>query len=145
MNKVKKSALVPYSPREMYELVADVEAYPKFLPWCSAAAILSREGNQVMARLSLARNGMRQSFTTRNTLEEGRRIDMRLVEGPFKRLHGCWTFEAAGSAGCLIELHMDFAFASKVLALTMGPAFHKITNTLVDAFVGRAAQLHGGP
>lgn len=141
VNRIQKSALVPYSTGDMYALVADVESYPQFLPWCNAASILSRDGNQVMARLSLAKSGIRHTFVTRNTLEADRRIEMRLVEGPFKVLDGYWTFEPAGS-GCLVALRMDFAFASKLLALTLGPIFSKITNTLVDAFVARAGDLH---
>lgn len=141
MQQVRKSAVVPYSPRDMYNLVADIEAYPQFLPWCVAAVVLGRRGNQVTARLSLAKAGVRHAFTTRNTLHEDRRIDMNLVEGPFRSLAGHWRFEPA-PGGALVTLDLHFEFASKLLAMTLGKTFHKITSTLVDAFCQRAAQLH---
>ncbi len=144
MQQVHKSTTVPYSPRDMYNLVADVESYPQFLPWCTAATVLERRGNQVTARLTLTKAGMHHHFTTRNTLHEDSRIDMDLVEGPFKSLTGCWRFEPFNQ-GTLVTLDLSFEPANKLLAMTLGKAFRKINSTLVEAFSRRAAQLHGRP
>ena len=140
--KIHKSALVPYLPRDMFALVADIEAYPEFLPWCTEARVLARQGNQVTARVALAKSGIRQSFVTRNVQKECERIDMHLVEGPFKRLRGFWSFEPVGSHGCVVALNLEFELASKLLAVTFGKVFHSIANSLIDAFCTRARELH---
>lgn len=134
---------MPYAADEMFQLVADVESYPKFLPWCESAAILIQDDRQVTARLSVAKSGIRQAFTTRNTAEDQDRIHMQLVDGPFKRLIGLWTFDNIGERGCRVGLELEFEFASKVLAYTFGMAFNKIATSLVDAFCERARALHG--
>lgn len=141
--QIQKSAVVPYKTSEMYALVQDIAAYPQFLPWCKEAKILARDGEQVQARLTLARSGLEKSFTTSNTLRENESIEMRLLEGPFSRLHGLWQFQALGEQGCKVSLNMDFDFSSKMLRLTLGPIFTQIVNTLVDAFVRRAKDLYG--
>ena len=143
MTKIKKAALVPYGAEEMFRLVEDVESYPQFLPWCESASILTRDDRQVTARLSVAKSGIRQSFTTRNTAEDRDRIHMQLVDGPFKRLIGLWTFDNIGGSGCRVGLELEFEFASRVLAYTFGMAFNKIATTLVDAFCERARAMHG--
>ncbi|MGQ0657191.1 MAG: type II toxin-antitoxin system RatA family toxin [Chromatiales bacterium] len=143
MKRIERSALVPYPPSAMFALVADVESYPAFLPWCADARVLSRQGGEITARLTLARSGIRQAFVTRNTHREFERIDMQLVEGPFKRLKGCWNFEPVGSHGCIVALHLDFEFASKLVALTFGKAFQPVAGTLMEAFCARARELYG--
>ncbi len=142
MQQVRKSAVVSYSPRDMYNLVADIESYPQFLPWCTVATVLERQGNQVTARLTLTKAKLHYDFTTRNTMHEYSRIDMNLIEGPFKSLAGYWRFEPV-SDGTLVTLDLHFEFASKLLALTLGKTFHKASSALVDAFCQRAAQLYG--
>jgi ribosome-associated toxin RatA of RatAB toxin-antitoxin module len=143
MTKIEKSAMVPYSTREMFALVADVESYPEFLPWCTDARVLVRHGDGVTARLALAKSGIRHAFTTRNRHHRhGERIDVQLVEGPFKRLHGHWSFRPAGSNASIVALHLDFEFASKLLALTFGKAFQSIAGALLDAFCTRARELY---
>ena len=142
MQQVRKSAVVPYSPRDMYNLVADIESYPQFLPWCTAASVQGVQDDQVMARLTLNKAGLHYDFTTRDTMHEDSRIDMTLVEGPFKTLTGCWRFEPVAQ-GTLVTLDLHFEFTNKLLALALGKTFHKANSTLVDAFCQRAAQLYG--
>lgn len=143
--KIQKSAMVPYTARQMYALVADIESYPLFLPWCAEAKLLARGEHDVTARVALARSGVRQAFTTRNRLHDGERIDMQLIDGPFRRLHGHWSFEPVGAErqGCLVALHLEFEFSSRLLAMTFGKAFHSISNSLIDAFCARARDLYG--
>lgn len=150
MKQVKKSVLLWYTPREMYALVTAVDRYPEFLPWCSKVEVLSQEGEQVTARLSLAYAGVRQAFTTRNRNEDGRSVLMELVDGPFSRLHGVWQFQPLnrpGTAGepqaCKILFELSYAFSSKALEAVVSPVFDRIANTFVDSFVQRAESLYG--
>jgi ribosome-associated toxin RatA of RatAB toxin-antitoxin module len=148
MKHVKRSVLLWYSPREMYDLVAGVECYPEFLPWCSKAELLERNEGAVTARLSLAYAGVRHTFTTRNAHLADESVTMRLVDGPFSVLDGVWTFRPIASAGldraaCRVELDLRYAFASRALEAVVSPVFDRVANTLVDSFVGRAEQVYG--
>ncbi len=143
MTEVHKSALVPYSVEQMYRLVADFERYPEFLPWCGRAELLRREGELVEARLDIAYGGLHKSFTTRNRLIEGERIEMGLLEGPFRSLQGVWRFQALGDAGSKVSMEMEFEFASRLLSVTLGPIFNRIAGSLVDAFIERARAVYG--
>jgi ribosome-associated toxin RatA of RatAB toxin-antitoxin module len=150
MKQVKKSVLLWHTPREMYELVTQVERYPEFLPWCSKVEVLEREGDSVTARLHLAYAGVKHAFTTRNRNEEGRSVRMELVDGPFSRLDGVWEFlplNKPGSDGepsaCKIAFELNYAFSSGALEAVVSPVFDRIANTFVDSFVQRAESLHG--
>lgn len=143
MRRVQRSALVPYPAADMFALVNDIDAYPQFLPWCSAAQVLSRDAESLTARVEVARGGFHKAFTTRNILEPTQRIHMTLVEGPFRTLDGVWQFTALGEAGCKVSLDVQFEFSSRVLDLMAGPVFEHICKTLLDAFVTRAQDLHG--
>jgi ribosome-associated toxin RatA of RatAB toxin-antitoxin module len=143
LESINRSALVPYTPQEMFNLVSDVDAYPQFLPWCSDAQVLAAEGNEVTARIAFAVSGVSKSFTTRNHHTPGRRIDMQLLEGPFSDLRGHWQFDPLGAAGCKISLSLKYGFSSRMVRLVVGPVFGQIANTLVDAFQQRAAEVYG--
>lgn len=150
MKQVKKSVLLWHTPREMYELVTQVERYPEFLPWCNKVEVLAREGDTVTARLHLAYAGVKHAFTTRNRNEEGRSVRMELVDGPFSRLDGLWEFlplNKPGSDGeptaCKIAFELNYAFSSGALEAVVSPVFDRIANTFVDSFVQRAESLHG--
>ena len=132
-----------YSAEEMYDLVNDIEAYPQFLPWCTAAQIVSRNDNTLRARIALAKGKIKQSFTTANTLQPGRAIHMRLVEGPFKHLTGNWRFAPLDAHSCQVSLEMNFEFANRIISLALGPIFNRILNALVRAFQQRAVDLYG--
>ena len=147
MKSVHKSVLIWYSAEEMFALVTDVQAYPKFLPWCDQATILERHDDGMTAQVGIAFGGIRQTFTTRNRHVPGRQVDVALVDGPFSRLEGHWRFTPVGEPGqraCRVELQLDYAFRSTTLATLVGPVFDKIAGSLVDAFVKRAEQVHGG-
>ncbi|MDR0457953.1 MAG: type II toxin-antitoxin system RatA family toxin [Burkholderiaceae bacterium] len=151
MKTVRKSVLIWYSAREMFDLVTDPERYPQFLPWCSHARVMTRDAQGMQAELGLAFMGVKQSFVTRNVhvigvsgvLEER----LHLVSGPFSRLEGRWLFTPVGQAGeraCRVDLALDYGFSSGLLARLVGPVFDKIAASLVDAFVQRAEQVYGG-
>jgi len=140
---VSRTALVPYAPGEMYELVADVEKYPGFLPWCRAARVSERARDTVEASLEIGRGPIRKTFTTRNVHTPVSRIDIHLVDGPFEHLQGCWQFIAVDDAGCKVALDLDFELAGGWLRKTLGPIFGEIANGMVEAFCRRARELYG--
>lgn len=144
MRRVQRSAIVPWSAAHMYGLVNDVRAYPEFLPWCKATQVLDESEAGMRASLQLARNGVQKWFTTINTLTPGERIDLRLADGPFRHLEGHWRFEPLGADGCRVALDISFEFDSVLLNLSFGPVLEQIFGSLLDAFVKRAAELHGG-
>jgi ribosome-associated toxin RatA of RatAB toxin-antitoxin module len=134
---IRRSAIVRHSPTQMFELVNDVEAYPRRFNWCSGARVLAREEAALTARLDLRLGAFTQSFTTRNTLEVPQRIVMQLVEGPFHALHGVWTFTALGEAGCKIALALDFDY-SGLMAPMLRSGFQKLADRMVDEFCREA-------
>ncbi|HVY07222.1 MAG TPA: type II toxin-antitoxin system RatA family toxin [Burkholderiales bacterium] len=143
MALVEKSVLIEYSAEQMYALVDGVEAYPEFLPWCGGTEILGREGNVTRAAVTIDFRGIRQRFSTENRAEPPTLIEMKLVEGPFRELDGSWRFKALGEQACKIEFRLHYEFSSKLLEKIVGPVFHYIANSFVDAFVKRAWQLYG--
>jgi ribosome-associated toxin RatA of RatAB toxin-antitoxin module len=144
MREVRRSALLPFSAEQVYGLVADVERYPEFLPWCTAARIVEAERDEVTVTLGLASGIARASFTTRNRLDPGRSVSMSLVDGPFDELQGRWDFTPIRTAGSRADLNVRFATHGVIGALALGPAFEGICNHLVDAFARRARQVFGG-
>ena len=143
MTVIRKSALVPYSADEMYALVADIESYGQFLPWCGGARILQREPEAITASIAIAYRGVHKSFTTRNQLDPGRGMELKLVDGPFRRLVGHWRFEPLDDQACKVSLDLDFEFSNRLIAFAIGPVFESIANSLVDSFRQRAEVLHG--
>lgn len=143
MRSVQRSALVPYSPEQMFRLVDDIERYPEFLPWCSAASVDSIDGDRVTASLELNKGGLRKTFTTRNTRHEFDAIDLTLVGGPFRRLEGGWRFADLDGQGCKVSLALDFEFESRMIDMLLGSYFESTCNSLVEAFTQRAAGVYG--
>jgi len=145
MKTVHKSVLIWYSAAEMFALVTDVEKYPQFLPWCDQAAVESRSAGGMTAKVGISFGGIRQTFTTRNTHEQDRKVALKLVDGPFSRLEGAWTFTPVGDASqraCRVELNLNYGFDNAALGALVGPVFDKIAGDLVDAFVKRAEQVY---
>jgi ribosome-associated toxin RatA of RatAB toxin-antitoxin module len=140
--EIRRSALVRFTPEQMFELVNDVEAYPKRFAWCSSAQIVEREGNALTARLDLHFAGLRHSFTTRNTADRPHSIDIRLVGGPFRSLDGLWTFAALGNDGCKVGLALDFEFAG-IVGSVLKIGFQGLANRMVDDFCREAARAYG--
>lgn len=144
MTTLNRSALVPYTPAEMFALVDDIESYPQFLPWCRSSKVLSRDEDKVYATIELARGALRKSFTTCNRLQKNKFIEMRLVEGPFHHLEGLWRFDPIDdSEQCRVSLAMEFEFANRFIGLALGPIFNEIVSTLVDSFCERARECYG--
>ena len=144
MSHIKRSALVHYSPAEMYSLVNDIAAYPKFLPWCKSSEVISESANEMIATVEISRGALKKAFTTKNALQKNRKIVISLVDGPFKTLHGAWTFHPLKRHdACKIELDLEFRFDSGLVSIAARPVFTTIANSLVDAFSKRAVEVYG--
>lgn len=142
MKRIARSAIVEHSAAEMYALVDGIEAYPEFLPWCAAAEVHERKPGATRATLTVGVHGLRHSFTTQNENRPGEAIDMRLVQGPFRRFHGEWRFVPLGEHASRIEFTLEYEFASRTLGRLLAPLFDGIADSMVEAFVRRAAELH---
>jgi len=128
----------------MFDLVAGIEDYPKFLPWCGGVEIKERNGDTVVASVGINYHGVKQSFTTANENVPSSAIKMKLVDGPFKCLDGVWTFKALREDACKIELDLRYEFSSGLLDKLVGPVFGMIANSMVDSFCKRAETVYGG-
>jgi len=144
LSEVKKSVLIPYSARQMFDLVDAVELYPEFLPWCGGTKVLVRDEQRTRATIMINYYGVKQRFTTENAKVPPSEMSIRLVEGPFRVLDGCWRFRALSEKGCKIEFVLHYEFSSRLLEKLVGPVFGYIANTLVEAFIQRARQMYGG-
>ena len=145
MYTVARSALVMHSAEDMYTLVNDIESYALFLPWCGGASVREHTDREMVAEVRIAFRGVGKSFTTRNRLEPFEKITMMLVDGPFSELSGAWTFKPLRRDACRISLDLRFDFSNAVTGRVVGPVFKHIADSMVDSFVGRAAQIHGEP
>ena len=143
MAEVNKSVLVSYPASRMFALVDAVEQYPEFLPWCGGTELLLRDPNFTRATIHINYRGIRQSFTTENSKREPQLMQIRLIEGPFKTLHGDWRFADLGGKGCKIELRLHYEFSNRLFEKLVGPVFGYIMNSLVDSFVKRAQRIYG--
>jgi ribosome-associated toxin RatA of RatAB toxin-antitoxin module len=143
IHEVKRTALVTYTPDQMFDLVVDVERYCEFLPWVKGAQVHQKTDRDLQASITMERAGVRQSFTTRNEMDRPHWMSLRLVEGPFRTLDGLWTFTPIGTAGTKIVLDMKFDFASPIASMLFGKAFEHSIGQLIDAFVARAKQAYG--
>ena len=121
MTIISKSALVSYSPKKMFELVDNIEAYSEFLPWCGKATEISRDEKNIEASLLISHSGLNKEFTTQNKN----------------------TPEPLGETACKVSLNLEFEFSSKIIGITLGPIFSKLANNLVDAFIKRADVIYG--
>ncbi len=135
--------VIHYTPEQVYALVADVERYPEFLPWCLAARIRKREERRLVADLVIGFKMVRERFTSYVDLDPAeRRIDVTYAEGPFKYLQNHWVFEPHDE-GCLIDFYVDFEFRSKLLQRLIQTLFQEAVRRMVRAFEARAKALYG--
>lgn len=143
MALVEKSVLIEYSAGQMFGLVDRVEDYPQFLPWCGSTELKFRDDKKTVATLHINYHSVKSHFTTENDKEIPTWMNIRLVDGPFRRLEGRWQFKPLAENACKIEFTLSYEFSSKLFEKIIGPVFNHIANTFVDAFVKRAAQVYG--
>lgn len=142
MKKIARSALLPYSAEQVYNLVNDVKSYPEFLPWCGGSEVMYQTESEMQAGVTISKAGIKQSFVTKNQLVPGKRIVMHLVDGPFKSLRGEWEFKALDEDACKIKFEVEFEVSNRLLNLAIGPIFEQIATTMVDSFCERAKQVY---
>lgn len=136
--------VLPHKPEQMFDLVADVERYPEFLPWCVGARIRSRTETLLVADLIINFKGMRENFTSNVALDrDAMTIDVTYQDGPFKYLNNKWYFDHMASGQCMLDFYVDFEFKSRILEMVIEILFGEAVRRMVHAFEQRAAQLYG--
>ncbi len=143
MPVVEKSALVEYTPAQMFALVERVEDYPVFLPWCAGSEIHQRTEHETVATIRVNYHGIKFHFSTGNDKQPATMMTMKLRDGPFQRMEGEWRFIPLGEHGCKVQCRLDYEFSSALLGKTLGPVFHRIAGTFVESFIKRAGQVYG--
>lgn len=144
MSHIQRSALVHYSPAEMYQLVNNVADYASFLPWCRSSTVISETETEMLASVEIAKSVLNKTFTTKNSLEKDKRIALQLVDGPFKKLNGHWQFDTLKTDNaCKVSLDLEFEFDSAMMSIAAKPIFTQIANSLVDSFCKRAVDVYG--
>ena len=142
MKRITRSAIVEHRAEEMYALVDDIDSYPRFLPWCQAARVARHADGSAEATLTIGLRGLRTSFTTHNENRAGEAIDLRLVQGPFRTFAAAWRFKPLSEEACRIEFSLEYELSGP-LARVLAPLFDRIADTMVDAFMRRAAEVYG--
>jgi ribosome-associated toxin RatA of RatAB toxin-antitoxin module len=142
MQVVERSALVTFTPAQMFALVNDVPRYPEFLPWCVAVRVEDVSATERVAMLKIAHGVLQTEFTTRNTLIADAQIDMRLTHGPFRDLRGAWRFDAIGDRGSRVHFKVEFEFKNRLTAAAFNAVFETLCGSIVDAFVTRARKVY---
>jgi coenzyme Q-binding protein COQ10 len=142
MSKYSERRVLPYTPEQLFQLVADIDKYPQFLPWCVGARIRKREGNVILADLAIGFKMYRERFTSRVVLSRPNQIDVAYSDGPFRYLENRWRFEPHAE-GCLVDFYVDFEFKSKLLQHVIEILFNEAVHRMVSAFEARARKLYG--
>ncbi|MDA1090921.1 MAG: type II toxin-antitoxin system RatA family toxin [Proteobacteria bacterium] len=139
--------LLHHTPEQLFDLVADVDKYPEFLPWCVAARVREQraeEGNEIiLADLVIGYKMFRETFTSKVTCRKPGRIDVAYFDGPFKYLNNHWIFEAQGDGDCMIDFYVDFEFKSRLFQIAIGAVFNEAVKMMITAFKKRADALYG--
>jgi len=143
MADIQKKVLIEFTPAQMFALVDRCEDYPQFLPWCSSVQLLARTDEITSATLNVNYHGIKTNFSTENAKRYPTEMSLRLTDGPFTRLDGCWRFTPLGETACKVEFELHYSFSSRLLEKVLNPVFSHIGNTLVEAFVKRAGQVYG--
>ena len=144
MQVVERSAIVAYTPAQMFDLVNAVPRYPEFLPWCVGAGVEVLSESELLAAVKVARGPVRMDFTTRNILQKDEQIIMQLIEGPFRHLSGRWRFAPIGDRGSRVQFRVEFEFKNRLSASAFNAVFEALCGTIIDAFVVRAQSIYPG-
>ena len=136
---------LPYSPEQMFDLVADIARYPEFLPWVQAMRMRTSAADLLVADMVVGFKMVRERFTSRVTLARPERIHVDYVEGPLKYLRNDWVFRAAAGGGCEIDFSVEFEFRNKVFQRLAGLFFSEALRRMIGAFESRAAVVYGAP
>lgn len=142
MPKHSETRHLPYTPEQMFDLVADVARYPEFLPWVSAMRVRSDTPTETVADMIVGFKGLRETFTSRVTKDRPGSIDVEYLDGPLKYLRNNWRFRPE-EKGCAVDFTVDFAFKNRVFEMLAGQVFGTALRRMIGAFEDRAAKLYG--
>ena len=142
MPKHSETRHLPYTPEQLFDLVADVRRYPEFLPWVVAVRVRSDSETETVADLAVGFKALKETFTSRVLKQRPREIEIDYVEGPLKYLHNNWKFESDGQGGTNIHFTVDFAFKSRMFELLAGQMFDRALRKMIGAFCDRAHALY---
>jgi len=134
---------LPYSPEQMFDLVADVKRYQEFLPWVAATRVRSDSETLMVADLVVGFKSLKETFTSRVTKQRPRHIKVEYIEGPLKYLNNSWDFKPDGKGGTDIDFCVDFAFKSRIFETLAGQMFDRALRRMIGAFESRAHELYG--
>lgn len=143
MPKHEETRHLPYTPEQMFDLVADVQSYEAFLPWVNAIRVRSDSATEMVADMVVGFKGLSESFTSRVHKERPHRVHVDYLDGPLKHLSNDWRFRPDGKGGVLVDFEVDFAFKNKLFEMIAGQMFDKALRKMIGAFETRAAELYG--
>ena len=143
MPQIRVTEIVPFSQKQMYDLVVDVERYPEFLPWCVNSRIHESNEKQFLAELTIAFKGIRESFQTVDILTPEKKVEVNLRSGPFRYLASTWTFTPLAANRTRVDFYIEFKFQSRMKEMILGPVFTQVSRHMVAAFRKRAVALFG--
>ena len=143
MIEINRSALLPYSARQLFDLVSEISAYPDYIPGCTGAKLLGQWERGVEAELTVSALGVKQSFATRNTVIDGQEIRMELLNGPLQHLVGRWLFKSLSDSACKIELNLVFETTGSLKKIAAKQLVERTSTTVVDALIQKAHELFG--
>jgi coenzyme Q-binding protein COQ10 len=142
MPRHQETRPLPYTPEQMFDLVADVGSYARFLPWVTAVRVRSNSESEMVADVIVGFKGLRETFSSRVQKQRPGHIHVDYLEGPLKHLNNDWTFRPDGKGGCLVDFCVDFAFRNRMFEMLAGQVFDRAVRKMVNAFEERAAQLY---
>jgi ribosome-associated toxin RatA of RatAB toxin-antitoxin module len=144
MLKINRSVISPYTQEQMYNLVADIKNYKNYLPWCPSSQIIKViDPKTLIARVDISYLKVKTHFTTQNHYTPYSRIDMNLVDGPFKHLQGHWTFTPLGTKGCKVSFNLDYKFSNIILEKIIGSVFELVIKSIIERFMLKAHEIYG--
>ena len=143
MPRHSETRQLPYTPEQMFDLVADVARYPEFLPWVVATRIRSNSDTEMVADMVAGFKSLRETFASKVNKERPSRISIDYIDGPLKYLHNEWQFDPVGEGGCIVHFSVDFAFRSRVFESLAGQVFDRALRKMTDGFEVRADALYG--
>ena len=143
MPKHAETRHLPYSPEQMFDMVADVRRYPEFLPWVTAMRVRQDGDTETVADMIVGFKGLRETFTSKVKKQRPDTIRVEYVDGPLKYLYNDWRFREDGEGGCLVDFSVDFAFKNRMFEMLAGQVFSVALRRMIGAFETRAAALYG--
>lgn len=143
MAHINRSALLPFSDQQMFDLVNDVSAYPHYLEGCVEAVIIEHTSITMVAELALEKRGIKMRFTTANALDAPKSIVMNLHSGPFETFEGRWFFQRLNDQACKVILDIQFTLSGRIADVAVRKLFDSVSNNMVDAMVKRARDVYG--